>query len=144
MFHIYAKGRLTTDDPIRYGDEVALFYRVDDEGDGLWLGCPSGKKRCGLGTCPGLPHLNHWMWGSKHSCDENKFVVTEGEDLGKGTLSGEPVRIEQQIKLIRRLNSPLITGENKYMDGGSSILIDNTPFLENFGNWVINKGTYDA
>ncbi|KAJ7336627.1 Neuronal pentraxin-1 [Desmophyllum pertusum] len=138
VFHIYGKGRLTTNDPIRYGDEVALFYRVTDEGDGLWLGCASGRKRCGLGTCPGLPHLNHWMWNSNHSCDENKFVVTGSAGLKNDTLSGQPVRIEHHIQLIRKFNSPSIAGGKRRIGENSTMLID-TPFLDNFGNWVINK-----
>ena len=141
VFHIYGKGRSTTNDPIRYGDEVALFYRVNDEGDGLWFGCSSGRERCGLGTCPGLPHLNHWMWNSKHACDENKFVVTGNEDLQNGTLQGHPVRIENQIKLIKKSNYPSIKSERRHMGENISTLIE-TPFLDNFGNWVITKGTY--
>ncbi|KAL9983760.1 hypothetical protein ACROYT_G005982 [Oculina patagonica] len=138
VFHIYGKGRLTTNDPIRYGDEVALFYRMNDDGDGLWLGCASGQKRCGLGTCPGLPHLNHWMWNSKHSCDDNKFVVSGSAGLQNSTLSGQPVRIEHQITLIKKLESPSMKFEKGYMDDHSSELIE-TPFLDNFGHWVINK-----
>ena len=140
MFHIYGKGRLTIKNPIRYGDEVALFYRVNDNGDGLWLGCTSGRKRCGLGTCPGLPHLNHWMWNSKHSCEEHKFVVTGSTGLHNDTLSGQPVRIEHHIKLVKKSNYPSITSGKRNMGENSSIAIE-TPFLENFGNWVINKGT---
>ena len=117
MFQIYAKGRVTTNDPIRYGDEVALFYRVNDEGDGLWLGCVSRSKRCGLGTCPGLPHLNHWMWRGKHSCDENKFVITGSTGLQNGTTSGQPVRIEHQIKLTTKSDSAWITGGKKKTGG---------------------------
>ncbi len=139
VFHIYAKGRLTTSDPIRYGDEVALFYRVNDDGDGLWLGCAPKRKRCGLGTCPGLPHLNHWMWNGKYSCDENKFVVTESTGLQNATLSGQPVRIEHQIKLIRKIDSHSFTSGKRHMGENSSVLIE-TPFLDNFGNWVISKG----
>jgi len=139
VFHIYGKGRPTTNDPIRYGDEVALFYRVNDEGDGLWFGCASGRKRCGLGTCPGLPHLNHWMWNGKHLCDENKFVVTGSTGLQNGTISGQPVRIEHQIT-IRKLNSSSIPSGKRQMGENSSTLIE-TPFLDNFGHWVINKGT---
>ena len=119
---------------------MALFYRVTDEGDGLWLGCASGRKRCGLGTCPGLPHLNHWMWNSNHSCDENKFVVTGSAGLKNDTLSGQPVRIEHHIQLIRKFNSPSIAGGKRRIGENSTMLID-TPFLDNFGNWVINKGT---
>ncbi len=141
MFHIYGKGRLTTNDPIRYGDEVALFYRINDDGDGLWLGCASGQKRCGLGTCPGFPHLNHWMWDSKHSCDDNKFVVTGAMDLQNNTLSGQPVRIEHQIKLVKKSNYLSITSGKRHMGENSSMLIE-TPFLDNLGNWVINKGTW--
>lgn len=139
MFHIYGKGRLTINDPIRYGDEVALFYRVNDEGDGLWLGCASGSKRCGLGNCPGLPHLNHWMWRGKHSCDDNKFVISGSTGLQNGTTPGQPVKIEHQIT-IRKLNSPFITSGKRQMGENSSLLIE-TPFLDNFGHWVINKGT---
>ncbi|KAL9984496.1 hypothetical protein ACROYT_G006796 [Oculina patagonica] len=139
VFHIYAKGRLTTSDPIRYGDEVALFYRVNDDGDGLWLGCAPKRKRCGLGTCPGLPHLNHWMWNGKYSCAENKFVVTESTGLQNATLSGQPVRIEHQIKLIRKIDSHSITSGKRHMGENSSLLTE-TPFLDNFGNWVISKG----
>ena len=143
MFHIYGKGRLTTNDPIRYGDEVSLFYRVNDEGDGLWFGCSTGRERCGLGTCPGLPHLNHWMWNSKHACDENKFFVTGNEDLQNGTLQGQPVRIEHQVKLIKKANYPLITKERsnvrKTKKTNTSELIE-TPFLDYFETWVIKKG----
>ena len=139
VFHIYGKGRLTTNDPIRYGDEVALFYRVNDEGDGLWFGCSSGKERCGLGTCPGLPHLNHWMWNSKHSCDENKFFVAGSEGLQNASLSGQPVRIEHQITLIRKLDSATIEGGKGYTADLPSELIE-TPFLDNLGHWVIEKG----
>ena len=117
MFQIYAKGRVTTNDPIRYGDEVALFYRVNDEGDGLWLGCVSRSKRCGLGTCPGFPHLNHWMWRGKHSCDENKFAITGSRGLQNGTTSGQPVRIEHQIKLTTKSDSAWITGGKKKTGG---------------------------
>jgi len=139
VFHIYGKGRLTTNDPIRYGDVVALFYRVNDEGDGLWLGCESGSKRCGLGTCPGLPHLNHWMWRGKHSCDENKFVITGRRGLHNGATSGHPVRIEHEIT-IRKLNYPPMASGKRQMGENSTLSIE-TPFLDNFGHWVINKGT---
>jgi len=139
VFHIYGKGRLTTNDPIRYGDEVALFYRVNDEGDGLWLGCASGSKRCGLGNCPGLPHLNHWMWRGKHSCDENKFVVSGSTGLQNGTTSGQPLRTEHKIKIIK-WNSPLTSSDRRHMSENSTTLIE-TAFLDNFGVWVINKGT---
>lgn len=138
MFHIYGKDRRTPNDPICYGDEVALFYRVNDDGDGLWLGCPSGRKYCGLGTCPGYPHLNHWMWNSKHECNENKFVVTGSSRLQNATLSGQPIRIEHQITLIRKLDS--ITSGKGFMDDHSSEQIE-APFLDNSGHWVINKGT---
>ena len=139
VFQIYGKGRLTINDPIRYGDEVALFYRVNDEGDGLWLGCAAGSKRCGLGNCPGLPHLNHWMWRGKHSCDDNKFVISGNTGLQNGTTPGQPVNIEHQIT-IRKLNSPFTTSGKRQMGENSSLLIE-TPFLDNFGHWVINKGT---
>ena len=138
VFHIYGKGRLTTNDPIRFGDEVALFYRVNDDGDGLWLGCASGTKRCGLGNCPGLPHLNHWMWRGKHSCDENKFVVIGSAGLQNGTTPGQPVRIEHKIKIIK-WNSPLTSSERRHMSENSTTLFE-TPILDNFGVWVINKG----
>ncbi|XP_078357314.1 uncharacterized protein LOC144642208 [Oculina patagonica] len=137
VFLIYGKERLTTNDPIRYGDEVALFYRVNDDGEGLWLGCASERKRCGLGTCPGLPHLNHWMWTSKHSCDDNKFIVTGSAGLQNSTLSGLPVRIEHQIKLVKKSNYISITSGKRHMGENSSALIE--PFLDNYGNWVINK-----
>lgn len=140
VFHIYAKGRLTTSDPIRYGDEVALFYRVNDDGDGLWLGCSSGRERCGLGTCPGLPHFNHWMWSSKHSCEENKFVITGSDGLQNGTLTGQPVRIDHQIKLTKKFVSLSELGS---MDENSTLLLE-PPFLDNFGNWVISKGMWRA
>ena len=139
VFHIYGKGRLTINDPIRYGDEVALFYRVNDEGDGLWLGCGSRNKRCGLGTCPGLPHLNHWMWRAKHSCDENKFVITGRTDLQNVTTSRQPVRIEEEIT-ISKLNYPSMASGKRQMGQNSTLLLE-TPFLDNFGHWVINKGT---
>ncbi|KAL9983773.1 hypothetical protein ACROYT_G005997 [Oculina patagonica] len=135
VFYIYGKGRLTTNDPIRFGDEVALFYRVNDDGDGLWLGCTSGKKRCGLGTCPGLPHLNHWMWNSKHECNENKFVVTGSAGLQKG----QPVRIEHQITLTRKEDSSWTASEKRYMDENSTAMLIEAPFLDNSGNWVIQK-----
>ena len=118
---------------------MALFYRVNDEGDGLWFGCSSGKERCGLGTCPGLPHLNHWMWNSKHSCDENKFFVAGSEGLQNASLSGQPVRIEHQITLIRKLDSATIEGGKGYTADLPSELIE-TPFLDNLGHWVIEKG----
>jgi len=134
---MYGKGRLTTNDPIRYGDEVALFYRVNDEGDGLWFGCASGSKRCGLGTCPGLPHLNYWMWRGKPS--ENKFVITRRTGLQNGTTSGQSVRIEHEIT-IGKLNYPSMAS-GKRQTGENSTLPIETPFLDNFGHWVINKGT---
>ena len=118
---------------------MALFYRVNDDGNGLWLGCASGRKRCGLGTCPGLPHLNHWMWNSKHECNENKFVVTGSAGLQNATLSGQTVRIEHQIKLIRKLDSTSITGRKGYMDDHASKQ-NEAPFLDNSRHWVINKG----
>ena len=118
---------------------MALFYRVNDEGDGLWLGCSSGNKRCGLGICPGLPHLNHWMWRGKHSCDENKFVITGNTGLQNGTTPGQPVKIEQEIT-IRKLNYPSTASGKRQMGENSTLLIE-TPFLDNFGHWVINKGT---
>ena len=140
VFHIYGKGRLTTNDPICYGDEVALFYRANDEGDGLWLGCASGTKRCGLATCPGFPHLNHWMWNSKHACDENKFVVTGSSYLPNATFPGQPVRIEHQIQLMTKFNSSSITHGKRHMGENTELLIE-TPLLDNNGKWMIKKGT---
>ena len=118
---------------------MALFYRMNDDGDGLWLGCTSGNKRCGLGTCPGLPHLNHWMWRGKHSWDENKFGITGRTGLQNETTSGQPVRIEQEIT-IRKLKYPSMASGKRQMGENSTLLIE-TPFLDNFGHWVINKGT---
>ena len=81
------------------------------------------------------------MWNNKLSCDENKFVVTGSEGLQNGTLQGEPVRIEHQIKLIKKSKYPSIKSERRHMGENISTLIE-TPFLDNFGNWVITKGTY--
>ena len=142
VFQIYGKGRLTLNDPIRYGDEVALFYRVNDNGDGLWMSCAAGTKRCGLGTCPGLPHLNHWMWNSQHSCNENKFVITESLSFqSNGSSSGQPLRIEHQIKLIKKVDYPSNADAKSHLQGRKESLIG-TPFLANGGNWVIKKGAH--
>lgn len=142
VFHIYGKGRMTINDPIRYGDEVALFYRVNDNGDGLWMSCAAGTKRCSLGTCPGLPHLNHWMWNSQHSCNENKFLITGSLSFqSDGWSSEEPLRIEHQIKLIKKVDYPSNADEKRHFQGKKESLIG-TPFLENGGNWVIKKGTH--
>lgn len=139
VFHIYAKGRTTTNDPIRYGDEVALFHRMNDEGYGLWLGCASGSRRCGLGTCPGFPHLNHWMWMGKHSCDENKFVIAGSTGLQNGTTSRQPVRIEHEIKLTTKSVSAWITGGKRNTEGNLPLLSE-TPLFQDLGKWVIKKG----
>ena len=92
------------------------------------------------GTCPGLPHLSHWMWRGKHSCDENKFIITGSVGLQNDTTSGQPVRIEHEIA-IRKLNYPSVESGKRQMGENSTLLIE-TPFLDNFGLWVINKGTY--
>ena len=42
----------------------------------------------------------------KHSCDENKFVITANGDLKSAKVPyQEPFRIEHQITLIRKSNS---------------------------------------
>ena len=79
------------------------------------------------------------MWRGKHSCDDNKFVISGNTGLQNGTTPGQPVNIEHQIT-IRKLNSPFTTSGKRQMGENSSLLIE-TPFLDNFGHWVINKGT---
>ena len=104
VFHIYANGRFTVGDPIRYGDEVALFYKQDDDGFGLWLSCTSDLKQCWLGTCPGFPHFKHWMWNTE-SCYENRFIIHREEAIQNDSNGGRyPVKEGDQIHLIGKLD----------------------------------------
>lgn len=102
VLYIYAKERSSKNNPIRYGDEVALFYRENDQGFGLWLSCESDRKQCSLGTCPGLPHLKHWMWNTE-SCPENKFIVTGSyiSDYHDSLGRSRPLKVGDQVHFIR-------------------------------------------
>lgn len=147
VLYIYAKERSSKNNPIRYGDEVALFYRENDQGFGLWLSCESDRKQCSLGTCPGLPHLKHWMWNTE-SCPENKFIVAGSyiSDYHDSLGRSRPLKVGDQVHFIRnsrRLNG---TQSGSFSDsfasdlGGIQMLIGG-PFQSDTGKLIIQKGT---
>ena len=147
VLYIYAKEQSSRNNPIHYGDEVALFYRENDQGFGLWLSCESDRKQCSLGTCPGLPHLKHWMWNTE-SCTENKFIVAGSyiSDYRDSLRRGRPLKVGDQVHFIRnsrRLNGTqsVSFSDSSSPDLGDVQMLIGDPFQSDTGKLIIQKGT---